>query len=283
MVNRAAARGRARSLAASAVDAYRAAAIDVELHEPASAEDAASRMSGLAAAGAERVVVVGGDGMVHLAANAFANTDTTIGIVAGGTGNDSARGLGLPLDMTAACAASLGEGVPVDLIEGPAGYAVTSATIGYSVAVNKRADVLRFPKGSARYTIASLIEMPRLKVHPLTLTLDGVQRQCEVTLLVVANLAMFGGGMKIAPDADCTDGLLDVIAVGPAGKLRFATLLPTVFSGGHVRSKHVDTYRATRVDIAGEALSVRADGDPFGTAPLTLTARPRSLRVASAR
>lgn len=240
-------------------------------------------MAGLAAAGAERVVVIGGDGIVHLAANALADSDTTLGIVPGGTGNDTARGLGLPSDLTAACAATLGEGRAIDLIEGPSGLAVTSATVGYSVAVNERADTMRFPKGSARYTIASMVELPRLRTHPLTLTMDGEQHDMAINLLVVANLALFGGGMKIAPEANGSDGVLDVVVIGSSSKLRFATLLPRVFSGRHVRSKQVSTYRAKRIAIAGEGLAVRADGEPFGATPLAFEVRPQCLRVAGAR
>lgn len=280
VVNRNAARGTAGTRIGAAIMEFEALGVPVELHQPTSAADARSRMRGLADAGAERVVVVGGDGIVHQAVNALADSETTLGIISAGTGNDTVRGLNLPHDIAKACSAALEDPAHIDLIAGAGGLAMTVATLGFSVAVNERADQLRFPRGGQRYSLATLIEMPRLKRHDLTLTLDGVHVAVEANMIAIANTSYFGGGMKIAPEADPTDGQLDVVIIGPAGRATFAALLPTVFSGRHVKSRHVEVRRAATIAIAGEPLSVRADGEEMGLAPIELSVRERCLRVA---
>lgn len=280
VVNPAAAAGRGASRADDTIAALRELGADVELHRPASAIDARERMAELSASGVERVVVFGGDGMVHLAVNALAGSETALGIVSGGTGNDAAKGLRLPSKIPEACAAALGASTPVDVIETNHGLALTVVTLGFSVAVNERADAMSFPRGRARYTLASLVEIPRLKAHSLTISLDGVVSKIEANLIAIGNTPYFGGGMKVAPDADPRDGLLDVVVIGPAGRPVLAGLLPTVFNGCHVKNKRVRVHRAEHVEISGAELNIRAEGEPLGRLPVTATVRRAGLLVA---
>jgi len=225
---------------------------------------------------------MGGDGMVHQAANGLVGSDTVLGIISAGTGNDAVTSLGLSDDLEQACAEALRDPKPIDLIESDHGVAVTVATGGFSVAVNERADAMKRVKSAARYTLSSLIELPRMRPTHLTMTLDGTEQQIDASLIAVANTQYFGGGMKIAPEADHDDGLLDVVVIGAASRVVFATLLPTVFSGRHVNSKHVSVFRAAKVELAGANLDMRADGEPFGTLPTTFTVRTQGLLVAGA-
>ena len=280
-VNPASATGGVAARIAEVLVTFRKLGHPIELHNPPSAAAAQAQMRTVAESGAERLIVIGGDGMVHLAANALAHSETALGIISAGTGNDAATVLGIPDDLDQACRVAMGAAAPIDLIESSSGdVAVTSATLGFSVAVNERADSMRFPRGGARYTVSSLVELPRLDIHELTMTLDGEVHEVSANLVAIANMANFGGGMKIAPDADPRDGLLDVVVIGPAGRAIFTALLPTVFSGRHVKSKHVTVHRAATVELTGAALHLRADGEPFGELPQTLTARPNALLVA---
>ena len=251
----------------------------VELHRPTSAEDALREMRELAGK-VERVVVVGGDGVVHQAANALAGTETVLGIISAGTGNDAVKSLGLSEDVGDACKAALRDPVAIDLIESDAGLAVTVATAGFSVAVNDRANEMKRVKGGARYTLSSLIELPALRHYELTMTLDGERHDIDANLIAVANTRYFGGGMKIAPDAEIDDGQLDVIVIGAAPRAAFAAVLPTVFIGRHVNSRYVKTYRASEVTVAGSDLAVRADGEDYGQLPATFKVRASGLLVA---
>ncbi len=249
------------------------------------ADEVGPTLRRLARAGAlERVVCAGGDGMVHLCAQGLADTGVPVGIVPVGTGNDIARALGLPGALDAAVDAALGEPVAIDLIDHDGTYGVSVLTAGFSGDVNARANGLSFPRGQQRYTVATLLELGRLTPRALLLDVDGEQHQLEVSMLAVGNTAFFGGGMKICPEADPTDGVLDVVAVDAVGPARLARFLPTVFSGRHVARPEVTVLRGRSVTItAVPPIDAWADGEFVGPITSTLTAAPRALAVASAR
>ncbi len=248
----------------------------------ASAEQSADAARAVAAAGAERLIAVGGDGTIHLAVQGVAGTDAALGIVPAGTGNDFARAFGLfGLSVEDATATALGPTRPVDAIRTDRQrWVMLSVTGGFSVDVNVRADRLRFPSGPSRYTVATLLTMPGLRHRELTVTVDGERTELRSALFAVNNTPMFGGGMAICPDADPADGLIDVCAVGPASRTTMLRLLPKVFEGGHVGHRHVHMMRGHTVTIEGE-MDLVADGEEFGTAPITLEAVPGALQVAA--
>jgi diacylglycerol kinase (ATP) len=203
IANPAASVGNAAALADQVVTAALAAGHEVTRVLPPGASGTTAALRHAVSTGVQRVIVIGGDGTVNLAVNVLAQTGVELGIVAGGTGNDSARALGLPFDdPTAAIAAALSPAVAVDALRTDHGWAMTVATVGFSVAVNKRANRLRFPRGAALYRRATIEELPRLRTLPMTLTVDGVAHPIETTLLAVANGAYFGGGMQI-PHRHC--------------------------------------------------------------------------------
>ncbi|MFM7536298.1 MAG: YegS/Rv2252/BmrU family lipid kinase [Acidimicrobiales bacterium] len=272
------------------LDAVRARLTDlaggelVELDAAGPAEVAAAARRGLSA-GLDRLVVVGGDGLVHRALPAVAGrAEITLGIVALGTGNDIARALGLPVDdpLAAAELAVNGEPTAIDAMRSDAGWALSVATAGFSVRVNERANRLRWPRGAARYQVATLLGLPGLRPDRLVLTVDGVEHRTDATLIAVGNTRFFGGAMAICPDADPCDGLLDVTIVGAVGRLRLLRFFPTVYSGAHRTNPAVTFLRARTVALAGGA-DVWADGERLGPMPLSLEAVAGAVRVAGAR
>ena len=107
------------------------------------------------AAGATRLVVVGGDGIVHLGLQVVADTNVVLGVIPFGTGNDFVRGIaGIPDDPMAAAAIALSDGRPVDAIRAGDRWIASVATGGFSGDVNERANRLRRPRGPSRYTVA---------------------------------------------------------------------------------------------------------------------------------
>lgn len=259
----------------------------VPLH-PTGPADIAETVAKARADGMERLVVAGGDGLIHHVLPALATTDVILGIVPVGTGNDFARALGLPSRLPAAVAAALGPARPVDLVAADDGrWAATVVTGGFSGQVNARANNLRFPPGQQRYTVATLAELRRLRPVTLTLTIPAGEgeeggselvEQHSATLFAVANTRYFGGGMAICPAARPDDGLLDVTIVGPVSPFQLARMLPTVFPGRHVRHHAVVTRRARRIHVETDA-NLWADGEPFGSGG-RLEAAAGALRVA---
>jgi len=278
----------ATAVTTAIAEAARAAEVEILLHRPDSLESLRALLSRLVASEVERVIVAGGDGMVHHAIQHTAGTKCALGIVAIGTGNDFASAVGLPSDTAAAMRIALGPPTAVDAIRVGDRWAASVLTVGFSVVVNERAERMRFPRGPSKYTIATLLELPRMRAKPIEITIDGLSHELDASMVAVANTSMFGGGMKIAPDASPHDGLLDVVVVRDVGRLRLARLLSTTFDGSHVEHEGVTQFRGSEVHITSTSTSgngeaaVRADGEVFGTLPLTAVAERAALLVAGA-
>ena len=253
-----------------------------------SPEASAAAARAAVAAGQERLVVVGGDGLVRIAVDAVAGSATVLGIVPQGTGNDFARALGLlEGDLDDHVLRALAPPVAVDAMRTNHGWVASVATAGFSGDVTARANGLRWPRGQQRYTVATVLQLPRLRTLHATVTVDGVEHEADSTMLSVGNTAYFGGGMRICPDARPADGLLQVVVIGAVGRGTFLRVFPRVFRGGHVRHPDVATYTGRTVvvegrDVDGGVVEMWADGDLLGPLPVTCEAVPGALQVAGA-
>lgn len=274
-----------RGRAAKATDAVLSTIRDaghtpIDLTGPTAAESGAAAKAAVAD-GAHRLIVVGGDGLVHLAVQAVAESTTVLGVVPVGTGNDFARGIAtIPDEPAAATLVALGDGEPLDLIRVGGSWVASVATAGFSGDVNARANKLRFPRGPSRYTVATVAELPTLRRHDIRLTVDGTPHEFRSALLAIANTGWFGGGMHIAPDADPGDGLLDITVVADVGRFELLRFFRLVFSGRHMGHPKVHGLRGSRVEIEADGLELWGDGEPLGAAPAVLEAVTAAVLLA---
>ncbi|WP_082487502.1 diacylglycerol kinase family protein [Leifsonia sp. Root112D2] len=234
------------------------------------------------------LVVVGGDGMVSMGVNLVATTSVPLGIVATGTGNDTARSLGLPHDDTDAAVRAL-----VTMLSRPprvidAGrvrhgelttWFAGAVSAGFDAIVNDRANHMSWPRGASRYTLALLREMLTLKPIEYRLVVDGVPRTERALLISVANGNSIGGGMRIVPQARLDDGLLDLFLVSPMRRLAFLRVFPKVFSGTHTELDEVHISRVRSVRIDADDIVAMADGERIGALPIDIDIVPGALRV----
>ena len=255
------------------------------LREDSAAKNQAA-LSAAVSAGVSRVLCVGGDGLVNLAIQELADTGVIIGVVGGGTGNDFARALGLPRTTVEAVDTALEAPMPVDAIWSPHGWAATIVTQGFSVTTNQVANTLPWPTDGRRYVVATGLALPRLRTARTVIEVDDKAFDCDVTILVVGNTRYFGSGTPICPDADPTDGLLDVVAIGPLTRRDLVSFYDTVPDRSFLDNPAVQTFRGANVTITGGATSIWADGEPLGPDELpngvVFEARPGALLVAGA-
>lgn len=237
----------------------------------------------------EGLVVVGGDGMAHLGLNLVAGTDVVLGLVPAGTGNDFARHLGLPRDSVrrAVDTVLFGTTRTVDLGRvGDRRFGCVLST-GLDAAVNARANRLRRPTGRSRYHVALLAELGAFDPISVVVEVDGVGYEHRAMLVAVGNGSSYGGGMRICPAADTTDGLLDITIVDELSVASLLRLFPQVYSGRHVEHPKAHVYRGRTVSIsaptADEPPPAFADGEQVGVLPVTVTAEPAALRVRAPR
>lgn len=238
--------------------------------------------------GLDGLVVVGGDGMVSLAVGAVRDSGLPFGVVPSGTGNDIARGLGIPLDDPDAAIAMIVralDGAPRLLDAGKVTHGVHTTwfagavSAGFDALVNERANHMRRPRGRSRYTIAILRELIALRARSYELVVDGVAERVEAVLLAVANNTSIGGGMLIVPEADLSDGSFDLFVVAPVSRWRFLRLFPKVFSGTHTGLDIVRISRVRSVSIEAAGITAYADGERIGPLPVSIEIVPGALRV----
>lgn len=231
--------------------------------------------------GVESLVVVGGDGMVHLAVQELAGSETALGIIAAGTGNDVARYLDLPRsDPQRAADVVVGSRTRrIDLARTGAQYYVTVLASGFDSLVNERANAMRWPRGQMRYNLATLAELRVFQPLPYTLELDGEVRHVEAMLVAVGNGPSFGGGLRITHGASIDDGLLDVVIIKTMSKPDLLRTYPKLFTGGHTRHRQYERHLVRTVTVAAPGIVAYADGERIGALPLTVEVAPQALKV----
>lgn len=288
LANPAAANGRNRGVLPAILDRLATAGRPVELLEARTAVEAQARCHGAVADGAAALVAVGGDGTVHLALQAVAGTGVPLGPVPTGTGNDFATVAGFPGDPVAATeviaeAVRAGRSRAVDLalLTAPGVQRWYGAVLaaGFDAIVNERANRMRWPRGPRRYDLAIVLELARLRPRRYALRLDGTLHEVDAVLVAVGNGPSYGGGMRICPDADPTDGLLDVVVGGRFTRRELMRIKPRVYTGTHVTHPLVSTYRAKTVELSAEGVTAYVDGERAAALPLTVAAVPAALRV----
>jgi diacylglycerol kinase (ATP) len=231
--------------------------------------------------GVDTLVVVGGDGMVHLALQLLAGTDHTFGIIPAGSGNDIARTLGIPVRNPAAAAAIVVNDTVrnIDLGRSEGTWFGGVAAAGFDARVNDRANGMRWPAGRAKYNLAMLAELRVFQPIPYRIDLDGRLIETHAMLVAVANARSYGGGMRVVPEARLDDGLLDLFVLHPIAKAELLRVFPRVYRGTHVRHPAVEFRRAASIRLDGPVACTYVDGEPLGPLPRTFTAVRNALRV----
>ncbi len=243
--------------------------------------------------GTDALIVVGGDGTAQLGTNVCAGTDTPLGIMPSGTGNDTAQGiLGLPLgDMDAAIARIIDslDKPPWNIDAGIMRWAggerwfCSTMSAGFDALVNERVNHLAFPKGPSRYTVGMILELLRLKPINYTVTIDGVETREQAILTTIANNKQYGGGMLICPEAKPDDGLLDIMMVRPLSRLDFIRIYPKVFKGTHVTDPRVIIRQGKKFHLDSPNLVGYSDGERIAPLPMDIEVVPRALPVLDTR
>ena len=224
---------------------------------------------------------VGGDGLVGRVAGAVADLGGLLAVLPGGRGNDFARALQIPSDPQGAVLALAGaheRALDLGDVDGRAFACI--ASVGFDSVVQEFALRTRLPLGSHVYTVGALGAVARWKHASFHIDADGESSTLRGWAVAAANTGVYGGGMRLAPDADPADGLLDLVTTSATGRVRFLRSFPKVFDGSHVHQPEVQVRRAATVRIDAERpFRVFADGDPIGELPCTVSVRPGALRV----
>lgn len=245
-------------------------------------------------AGCERLITVGGDGLVNEVVNGLldaGDSEVQLGIIPCGTGNDLARMLGLPRD-TFAVAQHLARSKQTRIIDAAEvtcaidgqpqrRYFANDANLGFAAEVVERLERTgKFSRGTAPYFAALLRTALRHHNHELAVQWDGHSSTQHLTTVLVCNGETTGGGMRVAPGAILDDGALDLIVIGGLRPWQILWHAPKIYRGTHVAIRKVSLHRVRHVAISAlSPLGVVADGELIGKTPVQFQVLPAALRV----
>ena len=248
-------------------------------------------------AGKRAVVALGGDGTLNEVANGFFQdgeaipTSSALGLLPYGTGGDTKRTFGIPIDIgTAARVIMAGNTRSIDAgrvrIDGRVLHFINIAEAGLGADVSDR--VNRAPKvlgGKLSFGIGALTAIAGWKHRQMKVVVDGeAPRDLLAQAVTIANCEYYGGGMRVAPMAVPDDGLFDVIITGALGKLEGIQGMSKIYAGTHFDDPKLklklEHLRGRRVVVSStDLVLVQVEGEVVGRLPATFEMMPGALRL----
>ena len=295
VVNPAAGHGRGRKTFARLEGRLRAAVpgLEVRFSEYAGhAVEIGREASALAPASAyDRVLCLGGDGTPYEVLNGLYAEGRParvpeIGQIPAGTGNSFIRDFGIETADQALDAILAGRSRKVDLVEfeeQERGQTVRRHSLNI-IGVGLIADILRLTNerlkfmGSAGYSAAVLARLVGGLSNRIAIEADGRRLDAENSALVVSNSKFTGGKMMIAPLADASDGLADLVLFNNVNRREIVSIFSGVFSGKHRDHPRVHMRQAAAITVESDPpLRLMADGELVGWTPLRIRVLPGEI------
>ena len=244
--------------------------------------------------GYKLVVSVGGDGTINEIVNGIYATgdmkDVELGIIGTGTGCDYIRTIGVSKYYQESCHHLMNpmkKSVDLGLVEFTANgqpakrIFANFAGLGFDAEVVK-ATTRKFKNfgGKPAYLMGLLSTFATYKNRNIHITMNGQSEDRKVCTIVMSNGKYGGGSMLLAPDADPSDGLFDVIIIGDVTKPDLLRSLPRIYKGTHLTHPKVTVRRTDLITISSdEPMAIQADGDLVGEAPARFTVLPSALNI----
>ncbi|MBD1370770.1 diacylglycerol kinase [Hazenella sp. IB182357] len=246
-----------------------------------------ARMEAMAAAERHFDIVIagGGDGTIHEVVNGLACHPhrPKLGILPGGTTNDFARGLKLPKDLTEACAViARGKTQAIDVGKYRDRYFINVAAAGKITEITYEAPSrLKTMVGPLAYYAKAMEKIGTLhKPFVVRVEADHKTLEQEILLMVVANSVSVGGFEKLAPTADLSDGLLDVLILPKLHIPDLLQLAALAYRGEHIHDSRLIYFQTSQLKVdTPEPFKLNLDGEWGGELPGTFELLPRHLEV----
>ena len=231
--------------------------------------------------GVDIIAAAGGDGTISQCASSLVNSRTALSVIPLGTGNDFARTLNISGIEHGVQTLFRGVRRATDVGTANGRYFVNVAGCGFDAAVARRTNEgYKHFKGAMAYLAAVVECLGQFRPVNADILLDGKLVSGPIMMCSVANARYFGGGMRIAPEAQIDDGMLDVCLIAGVGKLEFLAALPRVFNGSHVTHPSVTMHRCKQLTVSpGRSIPIFIDGEEAGITPVEFTVMPGALQV----
>ena len=232
--------------------------------------------------GAETVIAIGGDGTLHEVIQSVAGTNTALGILPAGTGNDFIKTIRVPVDTEQALRLILeGTPKPVDTVRINDRLFLNECGCGFDVMVLDYAEkAKKMVKGILPYLYGVLQTIFHFKDIHVSLSVDDEEpRERDILVLAVGNGRCIGGGIPIAPSAIPDDGLLDVLVVRGMTKPRMLSVLPGLLQGKIESFPETTHQLARKVSLKAPSIRVNIDGEIITMDHADIEVVPSSLLI----
>ena len=288
IVNPASGGGRNQHLLGRALKYFRKRGDVVEVAQTTAPGDAERVAHAAVGQDWDAVLAAGGDGTIHEVIGGLVGTSTPLGILPWGTGNVFAKEMGLPPRLKAQCRViRKGRTLQLDLGSADGRPFLLMASVGFDAYVLGRMRGLGPKKlwGIAAYALAALGALARYRHRPIEVVLDGGRRD-RGSFVLFSNTSLYGAFFVIQPQADPTDGALDVFVFRDSGRWRFlgmvAQLIWHSVTGspgpvGFLRRHGVHRAREVHL-VSGHNRPFQVDGEFLPEGAVTISVVPRALR-----
>ena len=259
--------------------------MDAEVIETATPAEMKEQLRRLAEARARIVVVAGGDGTVHTAAQELAHSDTCLGILPQGTSNNFATALRLPMDVRDALRVVRDGGVQRVDLGRVSGSPIRTEYFTEAAGVGLYAEMLAIYGAGPRKSLlrgiyAILATLYHVRPHAFRLTIDGEERIERGVMCTAANCSLIGMSMPLAPDAHLTDGLLDFVIIGRLRPAELVRYYRACMSRALRSFPQVTIRRVKEVTIeTRRPMNLHCDDHILTRTPATIRVEPGALLV----
>lgn len=283
IVNPNAGKGRAVRIWNQISDVLRERKISFDYHLTKEAGEA-TEIARIKGSSYEQVIVLGGDGTLHEVVNGIYEREISLGVIPAGTGNDFAQLFHWGNQPKSEVDRILrNQTIRIDLVRMCNRVFINVAGMGFDATVANDTNRSRILKriGAMGYVVSVFKNLPLFKPTQAVLNVDGTDFEFEnVLLIAIGNGVSYGGGMRITPQADCRDGILEVCVVFGISKLELMMVFPKIFTGSHVSHPAVHMIRGKNIKVkTKEPFLIHADGEIAGTTPETFEVLPALIRL----
>ena len=212
---------------------------------------------------ADYVIAVGGDGTVNEVARALVNSSSILGIVPMGSGNGLARDLAIPMDSRKALEVILGRNIrTIDYCKANNRIFFCTCGVGFDASVSERF-AKRKHRGPLSYMRSILTEYLQFKPDTYEIMFENEVLSRKAFLVTCANASQYGNNVYIAPQADMTDGMMDVAILSPFSPLDIGNLVVQMFTKQMTKNRKIQYYRSKKLSLRrAKPGIVHIDGEP---------------------
>ena len=234
------------------------------------------------AQGAETVLSIGGDGTAFETARGMLGSESALGVIPAGTGNDFVKTIGVPLEPMAALEHVLSHPArKTDVGEINGRMFLNEIGTGFDVSVlDYAAKAKKYCRGVLPYLYGVVRTLFRFQSVPITYSVDGSESvTVDAFVVAVANGGIIGGGIPIAPEAKADDGKLDVVLVEKIQRRDLTKRLIGLMKGKILTFPETRFVRAETVTFSAPDMRVNVDGEIFPEKSVSARILPGALLI----